>query len=154
MTVEGCHGRPARLPRESPLQGSRPPRLPTPLAATELPLPEGTPGLGPLVQAAHGLLLVAPRLRRLKAIGDPEALRRRLVAALDHYREHALAHGAAAPLVDAGHYALCALLDDTMGHIALGWLRSHGERPELAATLHGDRSGGDRFFELLGKARR
>ena len=138
-------------PRE-PIQGPRPSQLPTPLAATELPLPEGTPGLGPLVQAAHGLLLVAPRLRRLESVAEPEALRRRLVAALDHYRERALGHGPAAPLVEAGHYALCALLDDAVGHSPWGGTDTWRETG-LAATLHGDRSGGNRFFELLGKAR-
>ena len=127
-------------------------QLPMPLSAVGVPLPEGTPGLGQLVRAAFGLLLLAPRLRRLGKVRDPAALRRRLEVELGRFKERARAQGVPAPLIDKGHYALCALLDDAV-HDA-PWA---GEEPwrsaGLTATLHGDRSEGDGFFELLGKAR-
>src|SRR3954447_20978314 len=45
--------------------------------ASGAPLPEGTPGRGPLVQAAHGLLLLAPRLQS----ANPPRRSRRAAAA-------------------------------------------------------------------------
>ncbi|MCS6781194.1 MAG: type IVB secretion system protein IcmH/DotU, partial [Geminicoccaceae bacterium] len=116
-------------------------------------MPEGTPGRGPLVQAAHGLLLLAPRLATRTPPGDPAELRVRLERELEGYRERALALGADPRQVEAGHYALCALLDDTILNTPWG---AHGgwKSDSLAGTLHHDVAAGERFFALLDRAGR
>src|SRR5262245_2528404 len=53
--------------------GSSP--APAARAGTGAPLPEGTAGRGPLVQAAFGFLMLAPRLRARTPPTDPIALR-------------------------------------------------------------------------------
>lgn len=130
------------------------PAPPRPAAAPSgAPLPEGTAGRGPLVQAAHGLLLLAPRLATRTPPGDPAALRRRLEAELERYRERALAKGVDPRQVQAGHYALCALLDDIVLNTPWG---AHGgwKSDSLAGTLHHDVAAGERFFALLDQAGR
>ncbi|BCX16628.1 MAG: cell envelope biogenesis protein OmpA [Geminicoccaceae bacterium] len=121
--------------------------------ASGAPLPEGTPGRGPLVQAAHGLLLLAPRLATRTPPGDPAELRSRLEVELARYRERAIAEGADPRQVEAGHYALCALLDDVVLNTPWG---AHGgwKSDSLAGTLHHDVAAGERFFALLDQAGR
>ena len=137
----------------APGPGSPAARRKAALATISPPLPEGMAKLGPLVQAAHGLLLLAPRLRRLEEIGDPEALRRQLEAELRPLQGAGRRHGQAAQaLVDDAHDALCALLDEAVGatpRAAASTWRTGG----LAAILHGDLSEGERSLQLLGKAR-
>lgn len=124
-----------------------------PVPATGAPLPEGTPGRGPLVQAAHGLLLLAPRLAARSPPGDPAVLRVRLEEELSRWRERALAKGADPRQVEAGHYALCALFDDIVLNTPWG---AHGgwKGDSLAGTLHHDVAAGERFFALLDQAGR
>lgn len=141
-----------------PTPGGRPggpaPRRPRPVpSATGAPLPEGTDGRGPLVRAAHGLLLLAPRLATRTPQADPAELRLRLEAELARFRERAAALGADPRQVEAGHYALCALLDDTILNTPWG---AHGgwKSDSLAGTLHHDVAAGERFFALLDQAGR
>ena len=116
--------------------------------ASGAPLPEGTPGRGPLVQAAHGLLLLAPRLKSANPPADPDALLRRVEGELKRFEQRALALGADPQQVRAGNYVLCALLDDVVLNTPWG---AHGiwKSRGLAATLHRDVAAGERFFELL-----
>src|SRR3954447_14423321 len=116
--------------------------------ASGAPLPEGTPGRGPLVQAAHGLLLLAPRLKSANPPADPDALLRRVEGELKRFEQRALALGADPQQVKAGNYVLCALLDDVVLNTPWG---AHGiwKSRGLAATLHRDVAAGERFFELL-----
>jgi type VI secretion system protein ImpK len=116
--------------------------------ASGAPLPEGTPGRGPLVQAAHGLLLLAPRLKSANPPADPDSLLRRVEGELKRFEQRALALGADPRQVAAGNYVLCALLDDVVLNTPWG---AHGiwKSRGLAATLHRDVAAGERFFELL-----
>jgi type VI secretion system protein ImpK len=85
-------------------------------------------------------------------VADAALLRQRLEAELDRFKERARTQGVTPSLVDSGHHALCALLDDAV-HDA-PWARKEPWcSAGLAAALHGDRSEGERFFELMGKAR-
>lgn len=129
------------------------PSRPRPVPATGAPLPEGTPGRGPLVQAAHGLLLLAPRLATRSPPGEPAELRLRLEEELSRWRERALAKGADPRQVEAGHYALCALFDDIV--LNTPWGAQGGWKGDsLAGTLHHDVAAGERFFALLDQAGR
>ena len=116
--------------------------------ASGAPLPEGTPGRGPLVQAAHGLLLLAPRLKSANPPSDPDSLLRLIEGELKRFEQRALALGADPQQVRAGNYVLCALLDDIVLNTPWG---AHGvwKSRSLAATLHRDVAAGERFFELL-----
>jgi type VI secretion system protein ImpK len=117
------------------------------------PLPEGTNGRGPLVQAAFGLLMLAPRLRSRLPPSDPALLRQRVEAELARYEDRAHGRGVDGRLVRTGHYALCALIDDSVLNTPWG---AHGawKSESLAGTLHHDVAAGERFFDVLDQARR
>lgn len=133
------------IPRPAPAQAAP--------VATGAPLPEGTPGRGPLVQAAFGLLMLAPQLRVRTPPGDPTLLRARIESELARYEDRAHALGADGRLVRTGHYALCALIDDLVLNTPWG---AHGswKGQSLAGSLHHDVAAGERFFEVLDQARR
>lgn len=126
---------------------------PAPPAATGVPLPEGTAGRGPLVQAAFGLLMLAPHLRSRTPPTDPAQLRARVESELARYEDRAHARGVDGRLVRTGHYALCALIDDLALNTPWG---AHGiwKGQSLAGTLHHDVAAGERFFDVLDQARR
>ena len=135
--------------RASAMQAAAPP----PRAGSGAPLPEGTGGRGPLVQAAFGLLMLAPRLRSRLPPSDPAMLRQRVEAELARYEDRAHGRGVDGRLVRVGHYALCALIDDSVLNTPWG---AHGawKSESLAGTLHHDVAAGERFFDVLDQARR
>lgn len=122
-------------------------------AGTGAPLPEGTPGRGPLVQAAFGLLALAPQLRSRTPPADPASLRARVEAELGRFEDRAHSLGADGRLMRTGHYALCALVDDIVLNTPWG---AHGiwKSQSLAGTLHHDVAAGERFYDVLEQARR
>jgi type VI secretion system protein ImpK len=133
---------------------SAPPRLQAaPPAGTGAPLPEGTAGRGPLVQAAFSLLAVAPQLRARTPPMDPASLQARVQAELAQFEDRAHRLGADSRQVRTGHYVLCALIDDIVLNTPWG---AHGiwKSQTLAGTLHHDVDAGQRFFEVLDQARR
>ncbi len=140
-----------------PRPGGRGPEAPPPrpLAAappTGAALPEGTPGLGPLVQAAHGILLLVPRLRGPRPPMEPMALRARMEAELRRFEERAYAKGVDSRQVQLGHYVLCALVDDVVLNTPWG-ATSAWKGASLVGSLHHDVAAGDRFFDVLEQAR-
>lgn len=122
-------------------------------AGTGTPLPEGTAGRGPLVQAAFSLLALAPQLRARTPPMDPASLQVRIQAELAHFEDRAHRLGAESRIVRTGHYALCALIDDIVLNTPWG---AHGiwKSQTLAGTLHHDVAAGERFFDVLDQARR
>lgn len=140
-----------------PQPGGRPAAAAGPLraapAGTGAPLPEGTPGRGPLVQAAFGLLMLAPQLRARTPPADPAQLRARIETELGRYEERAHARGVDGRLVRTGHYALCALIDDLVLNTPWG-AHSTWKSQSLAGSLHHDVAAGERFFEMLDQASR
>jgi type VI secretion system protein ImpK len=102
-------------------------------------------GLNPLVEAANPMLAVVPQIRHALRHPDPAGLRARLRQQLDAFERGAQA---AAPheRVLLARYALCALLDDAAA--ATPWGRDWAVRG-LAAELHPEAGGGDKFFALL-----
>lgn len=134
------------------LAGEPAPRQRTEAASGE-PLPEGTPGRGPLVQAAYGILALAPRLASRTPPAEPAALRARLEGELERFNDRAHAKSTDGRQVQLGHYVLCALLDDVL--LNTPWGSSGSWRGNsLAGTLHHDVAAGERFFDILEQARR
>ena len=115
------------------------------------PLPEGTPGRGPLVSAAHSLLLLAPRLGVRTPPIDPMELRSRVEGELKRFTDNAHALGVDERMIRTGHYALCALIDDVV--LNTPWGTASGWKSQsLAGTLHHDVAAGERFYDLLDQA--
>jgi type VI secretion system protein ImpK len=125
----------------------------TPLAATGAALPAGTPGRGPLVETAFGILALAPLLRSRTPPTDPETLRAQIERELARFMEAARGKGLEERVVSIGHYCLCALVDDIVLNTPWG---AHGtwRSRSLAGTLHHDVAAGERFFDYLDQAKR
>lgn len=125
---------------------------PPPGPSRAAPLPTGTPGRGPFVEAAFGLLQLAPLLRTGSPPASPEALREQAVRELARFVERARQAGADGRQVSLAHYALCALLDDVVLNTPWG-AQGSWRAQSLAGTLHHDVAAGERFFDHLDQAR-
>ena len=103
-------------------------------------------GLNPLVAAANPILGAVPQIRHSLRHPDPAGLRAHLRAQLEAFERTALAAGVAEDRRFVARYALCALLDDAAAATPWGrdWIASG-----LAAEVHGDIAGADKFFALL-----
>jgi type IV/VI secretion system ImpK/VasF family protein len=103
-------------------------------------------GLNPLIEAANPILAAVPQIRHALRHPDPTGLRARLRRELESFERAAAAGGAAEDRRFVARYALCALLDDAAGATPWGgdWL-VYG----MAADVHGDTVGADKFFALL-----
>ena len=103
-------------------------------------------GLNPLIEAANPILAAVPQIRHALRHPDPSGLRARLRRELEAFERAAAAAGVAEDRRFVARYALCAVLDDAAGATPWGgeWL-TRG----LAAELHGDAVGIDKFFALL-----
>jgi len=139
-------GRPAKgLPpvREAPRQQRR---------AGSLASVMSTPGRGPLVECAFGLLSLVPLLRTPVPPAPPEQLRAQLESELRAFAELAQTRGLDQRLVALGHYALCAVFDDVVLNTPWG---AHGiwRANSLAGALHHDAAAGEHFFDYLDQAR-
>jgi type VI secretion system protein ImpK len=151
-----------------PVPGGRPTRAPSPLSprASAPPPPRqappgraggaaavsGTPGRGPLVECAFGLLSLAPLLRARTPPAEPEQLRAQVESDLRVFSDRAQAKGLDGRLVRLGHYALCALLDDVVLNTPWG-ARGAWRANSLAGALHHDAAAGEHFFDYLEQAK-
>src|SRR5262249_35456534 len=87
-----------QMPRPPP-GGPRPARPTAPEApmarpvATGAGLPRGTPGRGPLVEAAFGILSLVPLLRSRTPPTDPDTLRAQIERELQRFSDNAQAQG-------------------------------------------------------------
>jgi type VI secretion system protein ImpK len=109
-------------------------------------------GLNPFVAAAAPILALVTRLRSSLRQPDIERLRERVAVALRRFAERVAATGLPADAQKAGHYALCATVDDVISNTpwgATGWARQ-----SMTGTFHNDVSGGERFFEYLSHLQR
>ena len=105
-------------------------------------------GLNPLVAAAASLLTLAIRLRSSPAQADVDGLRERVIRELRAFEGGAVASGLPPGTVRAGHYVLCATLDDIVLNTPWG---SHSIWPKkgMVSTFHNEVTGGERFFDIL-----
>ncbi|HQT75630.1 MAG TPA: type IVB secretion system protein IcmH/DotU [Rhodopila sp.] len=107
---------------------------------------------GPLMAAAAPLLQLLARLRNTLTPPDSGDLRERAAAALRRFESDAKAAGVADDMLRPTHYALCASLDDVVLNTPWG---SHGDwgARSLVSTFHNEVRSGERFFEILIRAR-
>lgn len=147
-------------PQPPPSQGARPAAQP---AAPSGPLPPSAPrlageadnlpriGKSPMAAAAAPLLDLLGRLGagpQTLQVTHPEEVRERAVRALQAFEAECRAIRVPDDQLRAGHYALCAALDDTALATPWGQASSWSAR-SLSSTFHQDVRSGERFFDLL-----
>lgn len=134
-------------PRPGGAGSGRPVRAP---AAAGVPTDGGTiaftTGGNELLRAGGPLLALAPRLASEVHGGDLARLKERIDDSLQRFQRE-VAPGEHAK---AGHYVLCALLDDVILHTP--WGSGAWSSHSLSARHHNDRSAGVNLFRLLHKA--
>jgi len=106
-------------------------------------------GRSPMVAAAAPLLDLLARIGAApSAVSKGEELRDRAMRALQVFEADCRAAKVTDEQLRAGHYALCAALDDTA--LATPWGQASGwAARSLSSTFHQDVRSGDRFFDLL-----
>lgn len=107
-------------------------------------------GLNPLVSAAASLLGLAIRLRGSATQRDVEGLRERVIREFKAFESAALASGLPPGTVRAGHYVLCATLDDIVLNTPWG-SNSIWPKRGMVSTFHNEVTGGERFFDILNR---
>lgn len=104
-------------------------------------------GLNPLVRAANPLLDLVVPLRSLNNAPDMEALRERLVQAMQYFEAQARASKVDPETVAAARYALCTLVDETIS--STPWGAGVWNSRSLLVTFHNEAWGGEKFFLIL-----
>jgi type VI secretion system protein ImpK len=109
-------------------------------------------GRSPMVAAAGPLLDLLARIGASSGQGsqvrNAEELRESAMRALQAFEAECRAARVPDDQLRAGHYALCAALDDTALSTHWGQASSWGSRT-LSSTFHQDVRSGERFFDLL-----
>ena len=105
-------------------------------------------GSSPLLAAAAPLLSLLARLRNTLSVPDPGSLRERTVQEIRRFEETLRRQNLPMELVRAGHYALCASLDDVVRNTPWG-SRGAWADISLVAAFHGEVRSGERFFDVL-----
>ncbi len=161
----------APLPFQAPAQAPFQPQFQAPPASSPSSLPfrsaeagpgraprlageaEALPKVGksPMTAAAGPLLDLLARIgagAQATQVGNPDELRERAVRALQTFEADCRAAQLSDEQIRAGHYALCAALDDTA--LATPWGQASGwAGRSLSSTFHQDVRSGERFFDLL-----
>ena len=106
-----------------------------------------TVGPNPLLAAGAPLIALTSRLRAVTHYDDLARLRRTVVEELRRFQATARDKGSTEEEVRYGHYALCALLDETILHTPWG-AKSTWPTQTLVATFHNEVVSGDRMFEV------
>ncbi len=105
-------------------------------------------GISPLVAAAAPLLDLLTRLNGQVHVADPGELRERCVRGLRQFEVDAREAEVHPDQLRAGHYALCAALDDVA--LSQPWApNSIWPSRSLVSTFHQETKSGERFFDLL-----
>ncbi|MBL6458658.1 type IVB secretion system protein IcmH/DotU [Belnapia sp. T6] len=151
--MPGGRAAPAQAPPAPPDRPREPTPPRPPHRAGSVAAILGTPGRGPLVECAFGLLSVVPLLRAHTPPAPPAQIRVQLEEELRVFADRAQSRGVEQRQVALGHYALCALLDDAVLNTPWG---AHGtwRSSSLAGALHHDAAAGEHFFGYLEQARR
>jgi type VI secretion system protein ImpK len=79
---------------------------------------------------------------------DVEGLRERIAREIRIFQQRATSAGVQPEALAAGHYAVCATVDDIVSNTP--WGASTWARQSMTGAFHNDVSGGERFFEFLG----
>jgi type VI secretion system protein ImpK len=111
-------------------------------------LAEGGTGRNPLTDAAATLFALVKRLRDTPHYGDVPQLHANVLGAVRAFEAKARERSASPETVGAAGYALCALIDETVMSTPWG-ADSLWSQQSLLSSIHDDRSGGERFFQIL-----
>ncbi|MBL8834641.1 MAG: type VI secretion system protein TssL, long form [Alphaproteobacteria bacterium] len=117
-----------------------------PAAADPADLERGSSN--PLIAAAMPLLGFVARLRNVASGVNLNAIRERVYEELRTFAAAGRNAGLAQEPLRAGHYALCATVDDVIMNTPWG---AHGgwSKRTMVSAFHGDVEGGERFFGHL-----
>lgn len=107
----------------------------------------GGDGLNPLVRAANPLLDLVVPLRSMTRAPDMEALRERLVVAIQQFEAQARNSRVETQTVAAARYALCTLIDETIS--STPWGAGVWNSRSLLVSFHNEAWGGEKFFLIL-----
>lgn len=137
-----------------PFRSSMPPPQPDPrreAAEERLELVAVTAGLGPLVDAASPLLLLAVRLRGTLQHPSPENLYREAVHLVRRFDEDARRAGLPPEIAVPARYALCTFVDESV--LGTPWgSQSAWANQSLLVTFHKEAWGGEKFFQIVERA--
>lgn len=105
-------------------------------------------GVNPLVDAAAELLELAVYLRAQVKPMDVERLQDNVKMLLRDFETRARTEATDVNEVGLAHYALCATIDDVI--LASRWGFEAGwQRNTLVSNLHGEVTGGEKFFDIV-----
>ena len=107
-------------------------------------------GINPLVAAANPLLSLVPQLRSALSYPNPGGLRDLLLRQIGDFENSAREDSVSAEHIIAAKYALCTLVDESISLTPWGG-SGQWARTGLLVTLFKETSGGEKFFQLLGK---
>ena len=156
--IKPSAGRGARPPASAdatvtpPGQSTTPLPGPAPTGADLGALPDlpAATGFNPLVQAAAGLLALAPRIRAMSQHPDPAGLREALAEGIRRVESTLRSQGVPNEQVIASRYVLCTFLDESAASTPWGHAGAWSSQ-SLLATFHNEVSGGEKVFQLMGK---
>jgi type VI secretion system protein ImpK len=107
-------------------------------------------GLNPLENAATTLFTLLGQIRNTSSHPNPGGLHQQLVSEIRQFEGRAQKAGATAESVFAARYALCTTIDEFV--LSTPWgAGSVFSQKSLLSTFHKERSGGEKFFQLLNK---
>ena len=148
-----------RRPTAGPAAGGDPFRsaMPPPQDSRREPEEErldsvaATAGLGPLVDAASPLLLLAVRLRGTLQHPSPENLYREAVYLMRRFDEDVRRAGLPPEVAVPARYALCTFVDESV--LGTPWgSQSAWANQSLLVTFHKEAWGGEKFFQIVERA--
>jgi type VI secretion system protein ImpK len=130
-------------------QRSAPPQQQAYDPAQEVKLTART-GLNPLENAASMLFTLLGQIRGTSSHPNPGGLHQQLVNEIRRFEKRAQSSGASAESIFAARYALCTTIDEFV--LSTPWgAGSVFSQKSLLSTFHKERSGGEKFFQLLKK---
>ncbi len=122
---------------------------PRPAPRTEEVSIDGT-SRNPLVRSGGACFALVRRLRDTPHHDDVAGLRDKVLAMVREFEINARKAGASSEAAYAARYALCALIDETVLSTPWGNQSDWGVQTILG-TLHDETSGGERFFQIVGR---
>ncbi len=104
----------------------------------------------PLARSGGACFALVRRLSNTPQHDDVAGLRERVLQMVREFEINARKYGASSEAAYAARYALCALIDETV--LATPWgSQSDWGGQSILGTLHDETSGGERFFQILGR---
>jgi type VI secretion system protein ImpK len=121
---------------------------PAPAGGSGQPAAIPMEGVNPVVAAAAAILGLAMRIRGRANHPDVDALRLRVIEEIKAFENRMRNIETDPQIVRAGHYALCATIDDLV--LSTPWgSHSNWGMQSIVSTFHKEVSGGERFFTIL-----